>query len=286
MSATQQALYLAFTVGFGLAGFVYLIAMIQSLFKKDSPGLQLTGLALAILTALLNSAFIVVRGLETGQLPIQSKFETFVMVLFGLAFGFVAIVLLMKLWAQRGPGAIFANGVGFGTMAMGVLAGAIGYMSEDWEALFRPPALKSIWFVPHVWTYMFGYGALFVAFAGGVACLIGTWWTGRTNAGNIDWDNFLHLTMMVGFPFQTCGLLLGSIWGQEAWSTYWGWDIKETWALITWLVFLIYFHVRYEREFQGSAGAWVIVIGTAAIMLTWLGMSLLPDSVSSLHVYN
>jgi len=286
MSATQQALYLAFTAAFGLAGAVYLLGLVLAFRGGERRAIGLLGLALAVLTAILNTVFLVVRGVETGQMPIQSKFETYVIVIFGLAVGYVAIVLVMKLWAQRATGAVFANVVGLATMAMGVAFSLKGYSSEDWEALYRPPALKSIWFAPHVSTYIFGYGALFVAFAGAVACLIFTWRTGRTNAGDIDWDRFLHKTMMVGFPFLTCGLLLGSVWGQEAWSTYWGWDIKETWALISWLVFLIYFHLRYEREFQGTAGAWVIVFGCAAIMLTWLGMSLLPDSVSSLHVYN
>jgi cytochrome c-type biogenesis protein CcsB len=286
MSETQQFLYLAFTAGFGVATLGYLVVLVLSIGGRAGAKSQLGALGLATLTAVLNTAFLVVRGIETGQMPIQSKFETWVIVLFGISAGFVVIVLANKLWRKTGVGAIFGAGFGLFTMLMGLAGAYRGYVSEDWVALFRPPALKSIWFAPHVLSYLFAYGALVVAFAGGVACIVATWITGRTNAGDIDWDGFLHRTMTIGFPALTIGLLLGSVWGQEAWSTYWGWDIKETWALITWLVFLIYFHVRYEREFQGTAGAWVIVIGCAAVMLTYLGMSLLPDSVSSLHVYN
>lgn len=286
MSSLQHSLYVAFTAAFGVSGLVYLVAFVLSMRKRNARGAQVSGLLLASLTTAIVGAFLVVRGLDTNQMPIQSKFETFVIVLFGLGAGFLAIVLALKMWAARGAAADFGNLVGLMTMVLGTWFAWKGYVSEDWQALYRPPALKSVWFAPHVATYIFGYGALAVAFVGGLACIIETWLTGRTNAGDIDWDGFLHKAMMVGFPFITAGLLLGSIWGQEAWSTYWGWDIKETWALITWLVFVIYFHLRYETELKGTAGAWVIVVGFGAIMLTWLGMNLLPDSISSLHVYN
>lgn len=286
MTPTQYALYIAFTAAFALSAAVFLLAWGLSLLKRDSIAAQVAALLLAALTFVLNTVYLVVRGIDTHQMPIQSKFETYVVVLFGLALGYLIINLSMKMWSLRGRAGRFGNIVGFLTMAMGVGFALMALLKEDWEAMYRPPALKSVWMAPHVSTLIFGYGALFVAFSGALRCIWSTWRTGETTAGEIDWDTFLHKTMMVGFPFLTAGLFMGSIWGQEAWSTYWGWDIKETWALITWLVFLVYFHMRYEKECQGTAGAWVIVIGCGAIMLTWLGMSLLPDAISSIHVYN
>ena len=88
-----------------------------------------------------------------------------------------------------------------------------------------------------------------------------------------------------GVPFLTVGLFLGCVWGQEAWATYWGWDIKETWAFITWAVFLVYFHLRMTPHMKGARSAMVVVLGGMAVLVTWMCMHLLPESVSSLHTY-
>ena len=101
----------------------------------------------------------------------------------------------------------------------------------------------------------------------------------RDDVGGLDWDHLVHSAMKIGFQFLTVGLFLGCVWGQEAWATYWGWDIKETWAFITWAVFLVYFHLRRSPGANAMRSSLVVVLGGAAILVTWLCMHLLPESV-------
>lgn len=92
-------------------------------------------------------------------------------------------------------------------------------------------------------------------------------------------------TFAVGFPFLTAGLWMGSFWAQEAWANYWGWDSKENSALITWLVYVVYIHLRMLGGYRGSKAMSVLVGGAASVFLTFQLFGYLPDSQKSLHRY-
>jgi len=92
-------------------------------------------------------------------------------------------------------------------------------------------------------------------------------------------------TFAVGFPFLTAGLWMGAFWAQEAWANYWGWDSKENSALITWLVYVVYIHLRMLGGYRGSKAMSVLVGGAASVFLTFQLFGYLPDSQKSLHRY-
>jgi cytochrome c-type biogenesis protein CcsB len=92
-------------------------------------------------------------------------------------------------------------------------------------------------------------------------------------------------TFAVGFPFLTAGLWMGSFWAQEAWANYWGWDSKENSALITWLVYVVYIHLRMLGGYRGAKAMSVLVGGAASVFLTFQLFGYLPDSQKSLHRY-
>lgn len=92
-------------------------------------------------------------------------------------------------------------------------------------------------------------------------------------------------TFAVGFPFLTAGLWMGAFWAQEAWANYWGWDSKENSALITWLVYVVYIHLRMLGGYRGSKAMAVLVGGAASVFLTFQLFGYLPDSQKSLHRY-
>jgi cytochrome c-type biogenesis protein CcsB len=96
-------------------------------------------------------------------------------------------------------------------------------------------------------------------------------------------DEITYKSISIGFPIFTLGgLIFGAIWADQAWGTYWGWDPKETWSLITWLVYAFFLHSRLLRGWKGKKVAIVAVVGFIAVIFTYLGVNLL---LSGLHAY-
>jgi ABC-type transport system involved in cytochrome c biogenesis permease subunit len=279
MNTLQFDLHLGGTVVYGLAMVVFLMATFLAAKRQLLSRLGLAGTILAI--GLVAGVF-GIRWADQNAFPLQSRYETFLMVLMGVGIGvllFAATAGLPALVDARGG---FSNAVCAAGGFIGLLFGLLA-LREDFEPLYRPPALKSIWMTIHVPCLIISYGFLYVGVAAALATVVPFLRCGGTAA---QWDDVLHHAMAIGFPFLTAGLLMGAVWGQEAWATYWGWDIKETWAFITWIVFLTYFHMRFVPGLRGLASGWVVVVGGFSIGLTWLCMHLLPESLSSLHVYN
>jgi cytochrome c-type biogenesis protein CcsB len=95
-------------------------------------------------------------------------------------------------------------------------------------------------------------------------------------------DDVGYKTIMMGFPLLTVGIITGAVWANKAWGTYWGWDPKETWSLITWLVYAAYLHARLTRGWKGKRAAILSMVGFLAVIFTYLGVNLL---LSGLHSY-
>ena len=95
-------------------------------------------------------------------------------------------------------------------------------------------------------------------------------------------DDLTYKMITIGFPLLTLMLITGSIWANRAWGSYWSWDPKEDWALITWLVYATYLHVRITRGWSGRKSAYFSIVGFAVVMFTFLGVTyLLPG----MHAY-
>lgn len=140
------------------------------------------------------------------------------------------------------------------------------------------PALQSPWFIPHVTVYMFSYSLLGCAFLIGLVGLI------RRNFSQQMFSSADTL-VYIGLAFMTFGMLSGAIWAKDAWGHFWSWDPKETWALITWLVYLMYIHLRIYRK--GGPVLWYILLifAFACLQMCWWGVNLLPSAQNSIHVY-
>ena len=106
--------------------------------------------------------------------------------------------------------------------------------------------------------------------------------------GNRDklWQVTDRLTCS-GLAFFTVGMLLGSLWAQDAWGTYWGWDPKETWAAITWFSYLVYIHYRRIPTHHPRLALWVLLVSFVLLQMCWWGINYLPSAQgSSVHTYN
>ena len=96
-------------------------------------------------------------------------------------------------------------------------------------------------------------------------------------------DDIGYRSVAVGFPIFTLGaLIFAMIWAQQAWDRFWGWDPKEVWALVTWLFYAAYLHIRMQKGWQGIRSAWLAVIGFCVIMFNLLAVNLL---IVGLHAY-
>ena len=140
------------------------------------------------------------------------------------------------------------------------------------------PALQSLWFIPHVTVYMFSYSLLGCAF---LIALVSLFRRRQDEQMLSAADTLVY----IGYAFLTFGMLSGSIWAKQAWGHYWAWDPKETWALITWLVYLLYIHLRILRK--GNERLWCILLifAFACLQMCWWGINFLPSAQDSMHVY-
>ena len=94
-------------------------------------------------------------------------------------------------------------------------------------------------------------------------------------------DNLSYRILGIGFPFLTIGILSGAVWANEAWGSYWSWDPKETWALLTWLIFAIYLHTRLSKGWEGKKPAIIASFGFIIVWICYLGVNLIGEGLHS-----
>ena len=138
-----------------------------------------------------------------------------------------------------------------------------------------PPILHSIWFIPHVSLYMVSYAIL------GCAAILSIMNIFKENNKR---ENICNQLLLIGTICFSIGMILGSIWAYSAWSSFWSWDIKESIALITWLVYLISIHLSFTQK----KSKWVSVlsiIGFILLQICWWGIKYLPVYSHSNHIY-
>ncbi len=153
------------------------------------------------------------------------------------------------------------------------------------------PALKSNWLIIHVVTCFLAYAAFALGFG---AALLYFFVSRPTGAGKKrdrqahlaitaqDLDDLIYRAILIGLFLLTLGIITGAVWAESAWGRYWSWDPKETWSLITWLVYAGLLHARFARGWQGRRIAILAVVGFAAVLFTYFGVSFL---LPGLHAY-
>ncbi len=152
------------------------------------------------------------------------------------------------------------------------------------------PALQSWWLPVHAGVSLVAYGFLALAFCGGVMYLIQNWELKSKRLGyffnrlpSLDaLDQLNSHCLTVGFGLLTLGIITGSVWARQAWGTYWHWDPKETWSLITWFVYAAQIHLRLTVGWRGKQAAIMTIVGFLCVLFTLWGVTFLLGGV---HAY-
>lgn len=217
---------------------------------------------------------------DVGHIPVSNLYEVFI--LFCVT---TAIIYLHyeKRYRTRALG-------GFVLL---VISAAIGFLL--WYTFDRGaheiqplvPALQSYWMKIHVPANFIGYGCF------SIAAMLGLAYLARGDDANPrpvfarlpardDIDDMMYKAVALGFAFFTVATILGSLWAAEAWGGYWSWDPKETWALIVWLNYAAWLHMRISRNWQGPAMAAWAIVGLFVTLFAFLGVNMF---LSGLHSY-
>ena len=268
--------------------FIYFISFVLYLFRviigKEYWGRAasvMAWLGLAIHATALLWRWKASYDLGIGHVPLANLYESLIF----FAWAIVASYLFVE-WRIK------SKAIGAFIMPLAFLAMAYASIVPGIDNHIEPliPALQSNWLTTHVITCFLGYAAVAVAFGCGILYLIkdrkngdaenikGFW--GRLPALNVL-ESLIYQSSAIGFVFLTMGIMTGAIWAHYAWGSYWNWDPKETWSLITWLIYAIMLHARYIRGWRGRRLAWVALVGFAAVLFTYLGVNYL----SGLHSY-
>jgi len=221
--------------------------------------------------AVLLLAVTIDRSIRIRFVAVTNTFES-------LVFFSAAISLLLFVYRLRAKDRTIPH-INFGAtvVAIALLAIASSPIAPD-QVVPPIPALQSYWLVLHVTLSFIGESFFVVAFVCAIYYL-----ATRNEERRKHLDQLTYSTIAIGYPIFTAGaLIFGAVWAQTAWGAYWSWDPKETWALITWLVYTAYLHTRLVKGLRGRVSAVLAIVGFTFTMFTFFGVNYL---LAGLHSY-
>ena len=253
---------------------------------------------LVLISNLLLALTLSLRWIQEGYFPLSNLYESLIF----LSWSISGIHLFLEwktktrlLGAISSPLLFFLTG--FSTLTLPV---------EMQKALPLVPSLQSNWLMMHVSMMMVSYAILIIGSLLSIFYLAFSYFNSLTEpennivvsnstVSNLNLsklfssklsllqliDTWSYRTIGLGFPFLTLGIISGAVWANEAWGSYWSWDPKETWALITWLVFAIYLHSRLIKGWEGQKAAFLGSCGFFVIWICYLGVNFLGKGLHS-----
>jgi len=274
----------------GITTLLYLLCMIAhfcylffrtKLFKRIAFGL--VTFAWCFHTAGLGFRWYESYQLGYGHIPVSNFYEALISLSWTTVVIYASIALRYRTHA-------------LGACVFPIVSVAMAYasLSPNVQDEITPliPALQSNWLTYHVLTCFFGYSAFATSCVVSIIYLIKTRKTTDTVPGHAPaepllpslahMDEIMYKTIAIGFLLLTVGIITGSVWANYAWGSYWSWDPKETWSLITWFIYAAFLHARLTRGWHGRRLALISIIGFCCVLFTFLGVNYL---LSGLHSY-
>jgi cytochrome c-type biogenesis protein CcsB len=266
---------------FKLASFLYLFGTLAYLAYVLSLKGVLSNIAVTVVSVgfASHTLAILTRYFEAGYTPVTNLYES----LSFFAWMIIGLLLMANLKYK-----IKVLGSFLTPMALILMLFAFALPKE---ILPLAPVLNSFWHPFHVIFAFLGNAILALTFCFGVMYLIQEHQLKAKKMGAIAkrlpslnlLDDLSYLSLKFGFPLLTLGIITGAVWAEYAWGRYWNWDPKETWSLITWLLYAALLHQRLTVGWRGRKAAIMAIIGFLAVLFTFLGVNLL---LPGLHTYS
>ena len=215
-------------------------------------------------------------GADIGHIPISNLYEVFIL--------FCLVTALFHLYYEAKYQSLV-----LGSFVLWIIAAAVAFIL--WYSVTRDahqiqplvPALQSWWMKIHVPANFIGYGTFAIAAMLGIAYLLKAKNIMADRLPSLELlDDVMYKAIAVGFAFFTIATILGALWAAEAWGGYWSWDPKETWALIVWLNYAAWLHMRLMKGLRGVVAAWWAIVGLFVTTFAFIGVNMF---LSGLHSY-
>jgi len=220
---------------------------------------------------------------EIGHIPVSNLYEVFI--LFSIITALIYLYYEMRYRSRALGGFVL-------TVISAAVAFLLWYQFSRGAHEIQPlvPALQSYWMKIHVPANFIGYGAFALAAMVGMVYLVRDALARKMPESALLqrlpapelMDDLIYKSIALGFGFFTIATVLGAMWAAEAWGGYWSWDPKETWALIVWLNYAAWLHMRFTKGWRGRPMAWWAVVGLFITLFAFLGVNMF---LSGLHSY-
>jgi cytochrome c-type biogenesis protein CcsB len=269
--------YITFLYFVSFMFYLLMMVMGKDIFGRVATFITLVGIA-------GHTFGIILRWIESyqigiGHAPLSNLYESLIF----FAWTIILLYLLTE-WRTKN------KSMGTFITPLAFLAMAYASYSPDINSSIQPlvPALKSNWLIAHVITCFFGYAAFGLSFGLSLMYLLKRF--DKPEKKNLFLrliprsgilDDLSYQMVVIGFLLLTLGIITGSVWAHSAWGSYWSWDPKETWSLITWLVYAAMLHSRMIRGWRGKRLAIFSLIGFSCVLFTYFGVNYL----AGLHSY-
>ncbi len=275
---SSQAAIMWMCALFGLATLTYWAGLLarSEFTMKTASALTWSAVTLGFIGMMVRWYESYLIGADVGHIPVSNLYEVFVL--------FCLITAMLYLYYEAR----------YQTRQMGafvllVISAAVGFIL--WYAFDRGaqgiqplvPALKSWWMKLHVPANFIGYGSFSISAMLGAAYLLVQRGILASRLPKLEViDDIMYKSIAIGFAFFTIATILGAMWAADAWGGYWSWDPKETWALIVWLNYAAWLHIRLVKGLRGPMLAWWALIGLFVTTFAFLGVNMF---LSGLHSY-
>lgn len=244
-----------------------------------------TGFALTVLGFLLHLAATILRGVAAERVPWANMYEFALTATVAIVGIFIVVQFVVDLRF-------------LGALVVGMTLLFLGVAKVNYYVPISPlvPALDSYWLVIHILVAVLSVGFFTLSFGLSILQLLQTRRVSRSQAGDVSSMRFMstlpnavrledlaYRLAIIGFAFWTFTLIAGSIWAEAAWSRYWGWDVKEVWTFVIWVLYAGFIHARATRGWRGTRSAWLNIIAYAAVIFNF---TIVNVFFKGLHAYS
>ncbi|MHB8075169.1 c-type cytochrome biogenesis protein CcsB [Desulfosporosinus fructosivorans] len=271
LESLEVAMFYSLVIATTLCMLLYVVWLVT---KNEFVGRLAT--YLTIIAVIANTFAIIFRMMISGHPPLTNGYEF----LLTFVWGIMVVYLFAEYRYKLKTLGAFVMPIAFLLLMFIIMT--MG--PEERIAHAIPPALKSKWLTFHVATAIFSYGAFAISFGLGIMYLLKL---SKQDSGiklkpdsivarfpSLETlDELAYKSVAFAFPLLSLCIITGAIWANYAWGTYWSWDPKETWSLITWIIYAAYLHARLMYGWKGKRAAWMAVFGFAAVLFTFFGVN-------------